>query len=74
MQGLLNINPIIETYRDNTTGELVAVFQADYKEKLINGRARYQRKKVTLREKISATVKELLKAAPKKQLPLSILI
>ncbi|MBK7920008.1 MAG: hypothetical protein IPJ94_27880 [Chloroflexi bacterium] len=73
-QGLLGVNPVIKTERDET-GELYAIFQPKYKEILNNSEGvRFNRKKKTLRVLVSETVKETLESSPGGQIALSELI
>jgi hypothetical protein len=73
-QGLLNINPVIRTERDET-GELYAIFQPKYRELLDNaGGARFTRKKKTLRVLVDETVRKILETSPGNQIALSELV
>jgi len=73
-QGMLNVNPVIETERDRETGELYAVYQPNYERVLDEIGTRFKRKKKTLRKKTSEAVRETLENAPGQQMALSELI
>lgn len=73
-QGLLNINPVIETHRDEDTHILYATYQPTYKDKLSKVGARFTRKKKTLRQEVDETVREVLENAPGQQVALAQLI
>ena len=47
-RGLLNVNPVVETQRDES-GELFAIFQPTYKDLLSEKGAHFSRKKLTLK-------------------------
>lgn len=71
-QGMLNVNPVIKTRR--TGGNLYAVFQVDYKNKLAETGARFVSKKKTLREQVDENVKNIMEATPAKQITIAELI
>lgn len=73
-QGLLNINPVIKTRRDLETNKLYAIFQSDYADMPIKIGTKDSRKTLTLREQIDATVREILEAAPNRQVSLAELV
>jgi hypothetical protein len=70
-QGMLNVNPVVDTERDNETGVLYAVFQPDYRERLENRGARLGTKQKTLMERIAEDTREILENAPGQQVALS---
>jgi hypothetical protein len=73
-RGLLSVNPVIKTHRRTASGELVAVFQPDYRDRLALTGAKFARKKPTLREKVRQTAREILEKRPGKQMLLAELI
>ena len=72
-QGLLNLNPVIKTERDEV-GELYAIFQPKYKESLTKTGVRFTRKKKTLRLMVDETVRKMLQTSPGNQIALSALV
>ncbi len=73
-QGLLNINPVIKTRRDLETNKLYAIFQSDYADMPVKIGTKDSRKSLTLREQIDATIREILEAAPNRQVSLAELV
>jgi hypothetical protein len=73
-QGLLCVNPVIKTRRDSETGKLYAMFQPDYAGKPAKIGTKNSRKRLTLSEQVDLTVKEILEAAPNKQVSLAELV
>lgn len=69
-QGMLNVNPVIGTKRRQDR-RIIAVFQADWREKLKGGGARFARQKKTLRQKVELDVSEILNSAPGHQMALA---
>ena len=72
-RGLLNVNPVIETQRDES-GELFAIFQPTYKDLLSERGAHFSRKKSTLKVLVNQKVREMLEESPGNQIALSELI
>jgi len=73
-QGMLNINPVIETYWDDHR-KIFATLQENYHDKLLHVKTFGLRKgNTTLGEKISERIKEIINASPDKQILLSELV
>lgn len=73
-QGMLNINPVIETHWDEHR-KIFATLQENYHDKLLHVKAFGLRKgNTTLGEKISERIKEIINASPDKQILLSELV
>lgn len=72
-QGLLNVNPVIKTERDDN-GELIAIFQPKYRDLLASSGARFVRRKSTLRTLVDEKVRKTLETSPGNQIALSDLV
>ncbi len=73
-QGMLNINPVIETHQDKHR-KIFATLQESYHDKRLHVKAFGLRKgNATLGEKISERIKEIINASPDKQILLSELV
>lgn len=74
-QGLLSTNPVIKTSRDSSTGELYAIYQPDYRERLKARGGKFGGgRQNTLMQKIAETTRSILEDAPESQVALSELV
>jgi hypothetical protein len=69
-QGMLNVNPVIQTQQDSKTGILYAIYQPDYEKDLLDIGERLKPKKSTLRQKVAKTTRAILAEAPGQQIAL----
>ena len=73
VQGMLNVNPVISTIVNNSKTRIV-IFNKDYEEDLKKIGVRIQRKKKTLRDKVSDRVRAILETVPGNQIKYAELI
>lgn len=72
-RGMLNINPVIQTRRESYK-KIDAIFQPDYRSKLMNLGARFERKKATLGEQFADDVRSILTTSPGNELSIGSLV